>query len=58
MAEFFLDSEGVEQCLGGMLADSVAGVDDGFARRLGRDRRRADLGVAQKMITPNGFCES
>jgi len=39
--------EGVEQGLGGMFANAVAGVDDRLVRGLGGDGRRADLGMAE-----------
>ncbi|MCK7526762.1 MAG: hypothetical protein MZV64_58780 [Ignavibacteriales bacterium] len=46
-AEFLHDGERIEQRLRGMFAHAVARVDDGFARRLRRDRRRPRFGMTQ-----------
>ena len=47
LAQLLADGEQVEQRLGGVLADAVAGVDDRLAGVLGRQRGRAGLRVAQ-----------
>ena len=47
IAKFFEDGEEVEQCLGRVFADSISGVDDRFTGIFCRQRRRADLGMAQ-----------